>query len=118
MKFNEYFKLRDVTLNITNNCNLRCPYCVSGDTQITMSDLTTKSIKDIKIGDEIVAFNEISEKNKQRKLKTAKVTHVFEPRYVEKLYQIKTYSGNKLLITGEHPILDGRKEINGQQLKN
>lgn len=27
MKFNEYFKLRDVTLNITNNCNLRCPYC-------------------------------------------------------------------------------------------
>ena len=59
MKFNEYFKLRDVTLNITNNCNLRCPYCVSGDTQITMSDLTVKSIKDIKIGDEIVAFNEV-----------------------------------------------------------
>lgn len=110
MKFNEYFKLRDVTLNITNNCNLRCPYCVSGDTQITMSDLTTKSIKDIKIGDEIVAFNEFSEKNKQRKLKTAKVTHVFNPRYVEKLYQIKTYSGNKLFITEEHPILDGRNQ--------
>ena len=110
MKFNEYFKLRDVTLNITNNCNLRCPYCVSGDTQITMSDLTVKPIKDIKIGDEIVAFNEISEKNKQRKLKTAKVTHVFEPRYVEKLYQIKTYSGNKLLITEEHPILNGRNQ--------
>ena len=110
MKFNEYFKLRDVTLNITNNCNLRCPYCVSGDTQITMSDLTVKPIKDIKIGDEIVAFNEISEKNKQRKLKTAKVTHVFNPRYVEKLYQINTKLGNKLLITGEHPILDGRNQ--------
>ena len=110
MKFNEYFKLRDVTLNITNNCNLRCPYCVSGDTQITMSDLTVKPIKDIKIGDEIIAFNEFSEKNKQRKLKTAKVTHVFNPRYVEKLYQIKTYSGNKLLITEEHPILDGRNK--------
>lgn len=110
MKFNEYFKLRDVTLNITNNCNLRCPYCVSGNTQITMSDLTVKPIKDIKIGDEIIAFNEFSEKNKQRKLKTAKVTHVFNPRYVEKLYQIKTYSGNKLLITEEHPILDGRNK--------
>ena len=48
MKFNEYFKLRDITLNISNKCNLACPYCVSSDTQITMGDLTTKSIKDVK----------------------------------------------------------------------
>lgn len=27
MKFNEYFKLRDITLNISNKCNLACPYC-------------------------------------------------------------------------------------------
>jgi uncharacterized protein len=27
MKFNEYFTLKSVTLNITNACNLRCPYC-------------------------------------------------------------------------------------------
>ena len=27
MKFDEYFKLKAVTLNITNACNLRCPYC-------------------------------------------------------------------------------------------
>lgn len=27
MKFDEFFKLRDVTLNITNNCNLKCSYC-------------------------------------------------------------------------------------------
>lgn len=110
MKFNDYFKLRDVTINVTNNCNLRCPYCVSGDTQITMGDLTTKSIKDIKLGDKVVAFNEFSEKNKQRKLKTSEVIHVFEPRYVEKLYQIETNSGNKLFITDEHPLLDGRNK--------
>ena len=102
--------INKLSIKAYSGCNLHCCYCVSGDTQITMSDLTVKPIKDIKIGDEIVAFNEISEKNKQRKLKTAKVTHVFEPRYVEKLYQIKTYSGNKLLITGEHPILDGRNK--------
>lgn len=27
MKFNERFKLREVTLNITNGCNLACTYC-------------------------------------------------------------------------------------------
>ena len=102
--------INKLSIKAYSGCNLHCCYCVSGDTQITMSDLTVKPIKDIKIGDEIVAFNEISEKNKQRKLKTAKVTHVFEPRYVEKLYQINTKLGNKLLITGEHPILDGRNK--------
>ena len=102
--------INKLSIKAYSGCNLHCCYCVSGDTQITMSDLTTKPIKDIKIGDEIVAFNEISEKNKQRKLKTAKVTHVFNPRYVEKLYQINTKLGNKLLITGEHPILDGRNQ--------
>lgn len=102
--------INKLSIKAYSGCNLNCVYCVSGDTQITMSDLTTKSIKDIKIGDEVVAFNEFSEKNKQRKLKTAKVTHVFEPRYVDKLYQINTESGNELLITGEHPILDGRNK--------
>ena len=102
--------INKLSIKAYSGCNLHCCYCISGDTQITMSDLTVKPIKDIKIGDEIVAFNEISEKNKQRKLKIAKVTHVFEPRYVEKLYQINTKLGNKLLITGEHPILDGRNK--------
>lgn len=102
--------INKLSIKAYSGCNLNCVYCVSGDTQITMSDLTTKSIKDIKIGDEVVAFNEFSEKNKQRKLKTAKVTYVFEPRYVEKLYQIDTIYGNELLVTGEHPLLDGRNQ--------
>ena len=27
MKFNEYFKLKDITINVTNSCNLNCAYC-------------------------------------------------------------------------------------------
>lgn len=27
MKFDEYFKLRDVTINVTNGCDLNCRYC-------------------------------------------------------------------------------------------
>lgn len=110
MNFDEYFKLKGVTLNITNGCNLNCVYCLSGDTRIIMSDLTTKAIKDINIGDKIVSFNEISEPNKQRKLVTSEVIKVFEPRYVEKLYHIKTENGNELYITDEHPIIDGRNK--------
>ena len=99
--------INKLSIKAYSGCNLNCCYCVSGDTQITMSDLTTKPIKDIKIGDEVVAFKDIET---PIFFKTAKVTHVFEPRYVEKLYQIETCFGNKLLITGEHPILDGRNK--------
>ena len=27
MKFNDYFKLKDITVNVTNSCNLNCVYC-------------------------------------------------------------------------------------------
>lgn len=99
--------INKLSIKAYSGCNLNCCYCVSPDTQITMSDLTTKPIKDIKIGDEVVAFKDIET---PIFFKTAKVTHVFESRYVEKLYQIETCFGNKLLITGEHPILDGRNK--------
>lgn len=31
MKFDDFFKLRDITLNITNGCNLKCSYCFEHD---------------------------------------------------------------------------------------
>lgn len=31
MKFDDYFKLKDMTLNITNGCNLKCVYCFEHD---------------------------------------------------------------------------------------
>lgn len=97
----------------TNQCQLECQYCVSGDTQISMTDNTTKTIKDIVIGDKIISIdeNENNKKNyKGMKLKEGIVTKLFEPRYVEKLYHIITEDGNELYITGEHPILTNRKK--------
>lgn len=47
MKFNEYFKLRDVTLNVTNNCNLRCPYCFENNkNELKMSKETIEVVLD------------------------------------------------------------------------
>ena len=57
--------INKLSVKAYSGCNLNCCYCVSGDTKITMSDLTSKSIKDIKIGDEVVAFNEMSAAIKQ-----------------------------------------------------
>ena len=31
MKFDEYFQLKGITLNITNGCNLKCVYCFEHD---------------------------------------------------------------------------------------
>ena len=51
-------KARNVTFVVTEKCNLSCAYCVDGETLITMSDLTTKKIKEIKVGDTVLGFNE------------------------------------------------------------
>lgn len=49
---------RTCTLQVTDACNLRCTYCVSGNTYISMLDGSTKQIKDIVCGDKIIAFDE------------------------------------------------------------
>lgn len=47
MKFNDYFKLRDVTINVTNDCNLRCPYCFENNkNKLKMNEDTIKKVLD------------------------------------------------------------------------
>ena len=47
MKFNEYFRLRDVTINVTNNCNLNCPYCFENNkNKLKMSKETIEIVLD------------------------------------------------------------------------
>ena len=47
MKFNEYFKLRDVTINVTNDCQLHCSYCFEdGKNKFKMSKDSIKFIID------------------------------------------------------------------------
>ena len=47
MKFNDYFNLRDVTINVTNTCNLRCPYCFEDNkNKLKMSKETIEKVLD------------------------------------------------------------------------
>ena len=104
---------------LTEQCNLRCEYCVSGDTLITMSDMSRKPIKEINVGDEILSINEnVKNNNKFLTFEKTYVSKIFKPRYVEKLYHIIMNDSNNLYITGEHPLLTSRKKwITVEKLK-
>ena len=94
-----------VTFQVTDACDLAC---FAAGTKILMSDFSYKNIEDVKIGDEVLAFNEKTEKGKQIKLIPTKVTHTFYRHdFVRK---IKTIDGEEIICTNEHPFLDGRRQ--------
>ena len=96
------------TFQTSEYCSLNCVYCVPGDTKILMSDFKEKDIKDIKIGEEVLGFEESVDPRKQRTLLRSKVIKTFK-RTSDDLYKIvDKNSGKYLYITGEHPILTHR----------
>ena len=107
---------RNVTLQLTDECNLRCKYCESGDTKIRMADYSLKEIKDIKVGEEILGFDEHPKKgkikNKQTKVKKAIVEQLFNrtAEVIELLFE----NGETLKITPNHKILVKRNRYNNK----
>ena len=83
-----------------NNAHTSEDYCLEGNTPILMSDFTTKSIKDIKVGDEVIdAYG-----------KKTKVTQLFERQVDEKISVLKSRCINgELLATKNHPFLVNRR---------
>jgi len=97
-------------ITTTQKCNFRCTYCLTDDSKIFMSDFSIKEIKDIKIGDEVLGFDEYKEKYKHRKIKPAKVLNLFERE--DEVIRI-TLENNKFLnITKNHRIYNNRSNHN------
>lgn len=97
-------------ITTTESCNFKCSYCLTDDSKIFMSDFSTKEIKDIKVGDEVLGFDEYKEKYKHRKIKSAKVLNLFERE--DKVIRI-TLENNKFLnITKNHKIYNNRSNYN------
>lgn len=89
---------------LTYRCQMNCNYCVSGDTQImTPSGFTP--IKDIKVGDEVIGFEENTAPGKHRQMCITKVKQTFSREAVT--LRIKT-SSTHIDITKEHPIVTER----------
>jgi len=76
-------------------------FCLSGKTKILMSDFSWKNIKDIKIGEKVISFDE-QPINKKRKFKISKV--VANSKRKDILYEIKTTDGT-IKATRKHPFL-------------
>ncbi|MDP2939726.1 MAG: hypothetical protein Q8O13_06600 [Candidatus Omnitrophota bacterium] len=72
--------------------------CLLPGTQITLANYLTKPIKDIKIGDEVIAIQDNKPVN-------CKVTRVFEHPYIQGYYLIKTKDKRMLKVTAEHRLL-------------
>lgn len=97
---------RSVTWQVTDACNLKCTYCVTGDSLVTMANYEKKPIKNIEIGDSVLGFTEIPEKGCHTKVFPAEVSHIFKR--TANIYEVALENGHKLNITGNHKVLVSR----------
>lgn len=102
---------RTVTFQVTDDCNLHCSYCVDGNTDILMSDYSTKKIKDVNVGDFVLGFDEITEKNQQTKIKQTEVLQTFV--HKDSVIKVTAESGEVVNITSNHKVLVRRNSSDG-----
>jgi organic radical activating enzyme len=80
-------------------CNLDCQFCFPANTKITMGNGKQKKITDVKIGDEVVAWDE-----RTQLFVKGNVSKTFK-RQTDKLVKINLNSGHPTWCTPEHPFL-------------
>ena len=91
---------KKLDLHIAFNRNEYSTTCIAEDSLILMSDLTTRKIQDIEIGDEILGLEQV---NYSWKVKKQKVLNKFDNGFKE---VIKIKAGkNELELTPDHKIL-------------
>ena len=71
--------------------------CLHPDSLVTMSDYTQKAIQDIKIGDEVITFD-----NESLQYVSSKVVNQFTKSTEKQMYNIKCNSGENIIATYDH----------------
>ena len=99
---------RNVTFQVTDDCCLSCSYCISGDTQIMMVGGKTKPIRDVVVGDAVLAFDEKDSFFKRRKVRTAMVRNTFHRK--ASVLKVVVGDGSELFITPNHKVLTGKNK--------
>ena len=71
--------------------------CLHPDSLVTMSDYTQKAIQHIKIGDEVITFD-----NESLQYVSSKVVNQFTKSTEKQMYNIKSNSGDNIIATYDH----------------
>lgn len=77
-----------------------CYQCLHPDTPVVMSDLTTKPIKNIRVGERVVTVDP-----KTGEHSITKVINQYTKKTEKQLVEICTESGRKIICTDDHPVL-------------
>lgn len=83
------------TENVGRGYTINFILCLSGDTEVIMRDFTSKKIKDIQIGEEVI----------NGKGGFSKVSNVFKKKNDKKLLSIISYGARPLVLTEDHLVL-------------
>ena len=95
----------NMDIKINNNCSMECKFCFIEGTKILMSDFSQKNIEDVKVGDEVISFDEnVSGKGNTRKINISKVLKTF-CHVEDELIKTTTEDGNCITSTLNHPFL-------------
>lgn len=108
-----------VDVKITDRCPFECEHCLDPDTFVLMEDFSSKRLKDVKIGDNLFAFQEKSGKfaDIPRKTVTSKVTAISLTS--KEAFKITTSLGRSTIASADHRWLNGRgKWLRTDQLNN
>lgn len=98
------FVARTCTFQVTDDCNLRCSYCLTAGTKIRMGDYTDKNIEDIELGDKVLGFTNDPTNYTLTEFQATEVTQLFE-RQVPTYLKIHLSNGSVLNITENHKVL-------------
>lgn len=97
----------DYTVNPYTGCENACVYCLDGDTSILMSDGTSRPIRDVRIGDEVVGVLRIRGRQSHSHIfvKTPVLNHW---RVVRPAIEVTLENGTRIVCSGEHRWLTER----------
>ena len=92
------------------NCDENTPHCdcLVGGTPISMADGTTKSVQDIKAGDQVLAYDQVTQS-----MTTSTVLKVHAPYNAHYYYVIN----ERISVTQNHPILSRGKWVPAGELQ-
>lgn len=103
----------DITFQVTEDCCMKCSYCLIAGTKITMQDYSIKNIENIIKGDKIIGVN--AKENKLLNTTTEIVKEIYT--HYDNTIIISTENGEKIECTEEHPFWTDNGWIEAKKLK-